>query len=428
MIFISSFCLRIFILFILIIVLWLSIGHRMPMRGGGTTLSIVSANIFRGGVYDSAYSFQYGWNHLTRPNPDIICLQEATNSSKDDGFLEHSTQLNRIISQRLTMAGYKEVIPDPQIPCSSECLQCFIKTSSVYSATASDIKIDDRCPNPRRYQQIITLTNKETGDTFKLANIHLCGGRRDDRVIRELNIAQITELRQRTIRDLIGEGVVCIVGDTNSNLNYAYDRQDVAAAYDNHARETLGMSKDQFSTWNTATVREMEKHGFKEAFFNSQRGILENSTIYSRVDGIWYQNPLQLIKTENIDLLTPKISDHNALYAQFMIQTSQRQQQEEALRQRQQQEEALRQRQQQEEALRQRQQQEEALRQRQDDDDDDDDDEELWRRIGQQRRKRIWEEEEQERRQQEEKRKRRQQQVPFGQWLYQTWDAQMGDL
>ena len=287
--------------------------------GGSNTFGIFSANIHRGGLYDGEDTRKI-LPLIKRYNPDLVCFQEAI-SSMDPRYESFKRML-------LRKYGYEEIIQEPKIPCTSECLQCFLKIDSNYTARAQDIKVSDNCNTEGRYQQLITMINKSTGNTFKVGNVHLCGGKFDDQNMSELSIREIREIRIKSIGTLIQLGAICIAGDTNTDLNIAYNRASAKDAFESGYTQSLRVNREQFINWNKSTVDILQNNGFKEAFFDSQSGKLEKTSSHGvRVDGIWYKDPLEIRYSETINLINhpEPISDHNALYVDFNIRDIQQQ-------------------------------------------------------------------------------------------------------
>jgi|SRR5579871_6667964 len=243
-------------------------------------IKIITFNIFSHKKIQKESSWRKFENIINQYNPDVILLQEDIYNAKYPG-------------------GYSKI---NQYRTNEGIMNTILVNNDVYEwANPND---SHRLPtnfyvNTQRGAVSIFLNG------ISICNVHLSGGRWDDTLF-----DKIVDLRDYQVATLLNYDIVA--GDFNSNPN------DAKFPYDHHVYLTAD-----------SEMKELFKKYFKSGHQPLLNGgmvpiLIDKPTdeFGGNPDHIYY-NPNKLIpkRVEVIDMINIDLSDHNAIYAEFLLKT-----------------------------------------------------------------------------------------------------------
>jgi endonuclease/exonuclease/phosphatase family metal-dependent hydrolase len=244
---------------------------------------------------------------LKQYNADLICFQE----SNDDNIKELQNIGYTLIYQNNSSIGDK--------------IHVYLNNNSNGYITITNTEtIETKKCYTTRLDCIIELLFYNTRN-IKIGILHLCGGRFDEHLLFTANENYATEIKTEQIKKIISEKVDIILGDFNSDI-YHYLTDKINEKQKKYLNINLNLNEKIINIWNKTPFELLEEKDYKlacgkkedciEFYTNNQTSIYGPSP-----DAIFYKNNTD-IKVSNFDiinLLGPKLSDHNGLIASFNI-------------------------------------------------------------------------------------------------------------
>jgi hypothetical protein len=303
--------------------------------------SIVTANIWNLKVFDNYQHTNIDelLNRIFIDSPTIVCIQECNNE----------------INEKIKAKGYSLIATNilENYKNIDEIINIYVKNNSnsiLIKKITSNYCFTERIDIIIKYLQL------------KIGIVHLCGGNFDEekiksqlakitddnqddkfyeRVIKKMIIdttdrdfIKLIKMKCENIKKLIDDNVDIILGDFNSDIeNFLGTINESQVTY----LTDLNLSDEQIKIWNTFIYELLNDKGYynicgkKEDCLTFYKKL--HTTIHkTSADAIYYKKTnLDIIKYNIIDLIGNKIdtsgklvgeySDHNAIYAKFLITT-----------------------------------------------------------------------------------------------------------
>lgn len=248
-------------------------------------LSILTFNIQAYITCDKNNNCEEMYDVLNETHADIICLQE-----------------NIVNHIRPTFGSYHLVSY-----CETERYlvnSIYVHRSLLrYIHGVNQYNITCSCPTPR-CATVIKIGH------ISIANIHLCGGRFDDKDYTKLTIIKADEVHQ-LIKKIKPD---VIVGDFNAEATM----EDSVTQLKNYPlyQQLSTTEKKEFIRYYTSHQIELSTYNYHPAY---NRGQIGATSIYGGTPDWMYYNPIKLNPdaSQLIDMLD--YSDHNAVFVQFSL-------------------------------------------------------------------------------------------------------------
>jgi hypothetical protein len=320
--------------------------------------SIVTANIFNLGLCSNPDKIEKLVNKLIKYEPTIVCIQESNDN------IQHYMDKN----------GYTLTATNYNGSNINEIIQIYIKNSDIKKFQDNSITTSINCFTERND----IIINFNFIKDLKIGIVHLCGGKFDEKTINsklesisidqdeidyyqdasydkkfistdewisrvgylspedreklinhsykineEFNnkLIKIKKLKCENIKNIIENDVDIILGDFNSDfedfLGVKNDKQ-YKFLIDN-----ASLNDKYINIWNTYIYHLLNKKSYKNICDNDCKKFYEkqHTSIYeTSPDVIYYKNnKLEVKEYKIINLIRGKYSDHNAIYAKFLI-------------------------------------------------------------------------------------------------------------
>jgi endonuclease/exonuclease/phosphatase family metal-dependent hydrolase len=247
---------------------------------------------------------------LKQYNADLICFQE----SNDDNIIE------------LQNIGYTLIYKNDKSGKGEKIHIYLNNNSNGYITITKTETIETNKCYTSRLDCIIELLFYNTR-YIKIGILHLCGGRFDEPQLQKINEDGVKEIKTEQIKKIISEKVDIILGDFNSDVYY-YLTDDINKKQEEFLLKNK-LNRNIIDIWNKSPFELLEQTDYKLACGekNDVDACVEfykkNYTSFYETspDAIFYKNnkDINVSKFEIIDLLGPKLSDHNGLIANFDI-------------------------------------------------------------------------------------------------------------
>lgn len=258
-----------------------------------------------------------GFVNIEAKAPDIICTQEdllgekdiirfplnykviaSCQANKSDWAKDETTYLANKILIRNGFKGDASCISGIEDTCQQKSINIINKCVANRCTAIADLSFNDK--------------------KFRIANVHLCGGRFDD-----LKFQDLLHEKNDEITRVLKENPDIVVGDFNS---YA-DKDHVLKHLKGYDVFTKLNEKDKekFIFWASGVHKIMYKYGYLSA---GKTSLGDTSIFGGMVDWIYYHknSGLKLVSVDKIIAMcgaqapyTSNVSDHNALLAKFEI-------------------------------------------------------------------------------------------------------------
>jgi len=294
-------------------------------------LSVLSINLFQGGTLDKSFSvldhfrnkqvfsfYNRDENGLTlvdkinQLNPDVLLFQEALSEKPNEYLQEFIKNIPSFKLLYVENGSHKT--------CKRECLQTWINRKSRFKV--SNLQeynpSTELCNTKNRTTQLITLSGP-TGEIVKIGNVHLCGGRYDDRDVQNQSLENIANIKQLHLKYLVENGANCIVGDFNADLLTGLKGVAPTPSTLEYINQ-LGINQEQFTAWNQDAFQYLLDQGFQEIFDELDIDLIPTSIQGNRTDSIWYTNPpLVALDAQTVNFIDAYQTDHNGVFALFGV-------------------------------------------------------------------------------------------------------------
>jgi hypothetical protein len=246
---------------------------------------------------------------LKHYNADLICFQESNN----DNIIELKKIGYTLIYQNNSSIGDKIHV---YLNNNSNGYITITKTETIETKKCFTSRLD--C--------IIELLFYNTRN-IKIGILHLCGGRFDEPQLQKESSDRTKEIKTEQIEKIISEKVDIILGDFNSDV-YHYLTDEI-----NKKQEVFllnnKLNRNIIDIWNKSPFELLEQNDYKLAC--GEKNDIDACTEFYKKnytsfyetspDAIFYKNntDINVSNFNIIDLLGPKLSDHNGLIASFDI-------------------------------------------------------------------------------------------------------------
>ena len=247
-----------------------------------------------------------------RRKPDVIVMQEAPS----DQQLHELLEIDDYKISRFTMGAN-------QLYENLMTLQNKLSAWKITSTTI--IKSGDKCyGQDKRVSTVQAATHLTTGSQVQIANIHLCGGRFDEKklckpnpkfpsfTVRERKVNMLDKIILQETNPNIPS---IILGDFNSDyLSYKYKHD---ANKINHLTN-LGCSPTDARMWHNAPFELLDTHGYH---IGKERKAKPTSSYGALSDTIWHRGNLTINQNKILDGKNKNFqySDHHGVLASFTV-------------------------------------------------------------------------------------------------------------
>jgi endonuclease/exonuclease/phosphatase family metal-dependent hydrolase len=167
------------------------------------------------------------------------------------------------------------------------------------------------CPTPRK-TFVTLIVNTATNKTAQLVNVHLCGGRYDEKTLGARHASEHRRAKLDALQAILPVSVPTIVcGDFNSDLNRFFG---FTVARHQAYLEKHGFSAADACQWNCTPYVLLTAAGFTLADFRHTDAHTSTCEQQTAVDSIWFANGFRHMMSAH--WLTPShFTDHDAVYA-----------------------------------------------------------------------------------------------------------------
>ena len=320
--------------------------------------SIVTANIFNLGLCSNTDKIEKLVNKLIKYKPTIVCIQESNDN------IQHYMDKN----------GYTLTATNYNGSNINEIIQIYIKNSDIDKFQDNSITTSKNCFTERND----IIINFNFIKDLKIGIVHLCGGKFDEKTINsklesisidqdeidyyqdasydkkfistdewisrvgylspgdreklinhsnkfneEFNnkLIKIKKLKCENIKNIIENDVDIILGDFNSDFeDFLGVKNDKQYKF---LKDNAFLNDTYINIWNTYIYHLLNKKSYKNICDNDCKKFYEkqHTSIYeTSPDVIYYKNnKLEVKEYKIINLIRGKYSDHNAIYAKFLI-------------------------------------------------------------------------------------------------------------
>jgi hypothetical protein len=320
--------------------------------------SIVTANIFNLGLCSNPDKIEKLVNKLIKYEPTIVCIQESND-------MIESYMIDKEYTLKATNYNDKNM---------NEIIQIYIKNSDINKFKGKIITTSNNCFTKRND----IIINFNFIKDLKIGIVHLCGGKYDEETINsklesisidqderyyyqdasydekfistdewisrvgylspkdreelinhsnkineEFNnkLIKIKKLKCENIKNIIENDVDIILGDFNSDFeDFLGVKNDKQYKF---LKDKASLNDKYINIWNTYIYHLLNKKSYKNICDNDCKKFYEkqHTSIYeTSPDVIYYKNnKLEVKEYKIINLIRGKYSDHNAIYAKFLI-------------------------------------------------------------------------------------------------------------
>ena len=281
----------------------MTVGRWRTVWGGATCstrrqrrITVMTANVFSGRGKRFPADFHAA---VARHKPDVLLVQEAVQSHNVPGY-----------------------------ECSYECgddhnwMAAFVRLTSPWSATKHTTFESASCTTTRNAAVLHVASHG--GSPLRIANVHLCGGRFDERYHTDDSAADLEHAKNELLRQVLAEAKpVIVAGDFNSDMNH-YVTGEPRAAQATYLK-MRGWSDEHIAIWNQTPYALLAAN----AYAATSTDAATTSWYGGTPDAIWYHTPALTLRSQRLVPLfdrrtdtrpTAGGSDHNGLVATFDVQ------------------------------------------------------------------------------------------------------------
>ena len=264
--------------------------------------TVATINLFNGDGNSMRHTLQ---QEIATCSPDLLVFQEAPSNLKLEGY------------RAIQWGG-----PGPY-----ERMGAMIRLDSQWTETTHTMHTTQKCKTTRA-SVILSLHLKTNRDVvLRVGNVHLCGGRYDERVVHRCEDRSIDDclrdmdgVKIESVQELILRGTDIILGDFNSDVHH-YLKNKPHPSQEQYMKKS-GWSSDQIRTWNISPFKLLHDKEYVLVEPQAQTSFYGTTT-----DVIWYKrNQMTLQSHGVIDMgantatyPSEAASDHNGLVASFVI-------------------------------------------------------------------------------------------------------------
>jgi hypothetical protein len=225
--------------------------------------------------------------------PDVICMQEAPKPSK--------------FSSRLSLLKHYDIVCSDR-DNKSERMVILRRKKSPWQHAGCSGHETNLCKT-KRISQLATFTRDKL--TVTIANMHLCGGRYDDKNHKKDSVENMATIKGEAVLAMVPDASI-IVGDFNSLPN---PFGVMNKSYLTYIRK-IGWSDQQILAWNETPYDILKQSGFVRVKYNKPTSFFGGMP-----DSMWCKQYLKPDRINEIDMgmLTKKSSDHNGIIATFVF-------------------------------------------------------------------------------------------------------------
>lgn len=247
---------------------------------------------------------------LSTLSPDVILLQEAP----------ELVNIMMYLSDKYDVAHHGA---HPHGNYTFDSLATLIRKGSPWKVDCVSIVPTVLCLTKR----ITTVTSiKNDNKTIAIANVHLCGGRFDEKdvVTRKIPVDdKLNTMKTETLSKIIsGKSSAkpdIIIGDFNSDM---YGAIDPATAKNRIYLTNLGFNDNMIQAWNSAPFTFIKENHYILAPYvktgDSPLQIMKTSAFGPTPDATYFSiSRLEYTSSDVINLIDTGFTDHNGLFVQL---------------------------------------------------------------------------------------------------------------
>jgi hypothetical protein len=255
-------------------------------------LRIVTVNLFNG---RSSNPWHFFHSKIEGELPDFIFIQEAppeltrfnNNDSIDDNY-----ELYR------------------KIGSGTEILMTLRNKNSLWRFSYNKIFSSGNECHTNRKSCINTFYHTSSLKFITISNVHLCGGRIDERMV-EKETDKLISAKSSMISPIIDRGPDIILGDFNSDMKVFLGKESSNLKF----LKELGFSDEDSVLWNTYPYILLDSNGYRYVL------VEEPTTNFGgNPDAIWYKDTSStFVSYQLLNLIKEEAPDHNGILVDFNI-------------------------------------------------------------------------------------------------------------
>lgn len=256
-------------------------------------LAVATVNAWDGGSKRAQFT-EY-LSNIASKKPDFIFLQEAPTNA-------HGAV--RAIADQYEISSLNH----PTWDTGYERMMTLRRIDSAWRIRASKVIVSEFCDTPRVATLQTFQSTSGQNKTISIANVHLCGGRFDERT-HCLNETTLKDAKLDLLSKIVGSADI-VLGDFNSDF-LAFTQNSTSKL---QFLKGLGCSEKNAQAWHDAPYKLMQREGYRPVPMDGPTSMYKTLP-----DGIWFSDDVHLKGKVVLDALTKKASDHNGIMASFGV-------------------------------------------------------------------------------------------------------------